>query len=441
MQHQWPPTDIPGRAPVSGLTSIVVLALNEWAYTERCLNSVVEQTTSPYELVVVDNGSTDQTAQELSVLARRLRSEGVSVTVVSFDDNLGFGGGCNAGIRRSNGEFVLFLNNDTVVTKGWLSAMLAVAELDPLNGVIGPRSNHVAGHQLVADIPYDPWTLKGLDSFVVAWRSEHFNKARPTTRLIGFCLLVRRAVIDAIGGFDVRFGIGNFEDDDLCLRAQVAGFRCWQVDDSFVHHFGSRTFVSEGIDYSASMSQNWQLFARRWHLSTDAGKIGDGYFPAEILAREQFSADRHYVPVVETPDDGSIIELTATKNAIGLLLNGVEKATEEWALSEVLSEQQRRTQGENSPTVILGISSQQLANIEVLEQSIERIEQANGSTFGDLAIATVDTHNEASFFRLLRSIDGITLALCPPGERDRALHAFREGLDDIRVLGGRVPTG
>ena len=83
-------------------------------------------------------------------------------------------------------------------------------------------------------------------------------------RLVGFCLLIKREVIDAIGLLDERFGIGCFEDDDYCLRAIQAGYRAVIAGDAFIHHFGGRTFVGSGADSGAILRENGERFRVKW---------------------------------------------------------------------------------------------------------------------------------------------------------------------------------
>ena len=85
-----------------------------------------------------------------------------------------------------------------------------------------------------------------------------------TDRLVGFCLLIRREVVDSIGLLDERFGLGCFEDDDYCLRAMQVGYRTVIARDAFVHHFGGRTFVGTGVDFQSLMQKNEGLFREKW---------------------------------------------------------------------------------------------------------------------------------------------------------------------------------
>jgi GT2 family glycosyltransferase len=90
--------------------------------------------------------------------------------------------------------------------------------------------------------------------------------------LSGFCLLMKRAVCDAIGGLDERFGLGFFDDDDLAERARRAGFQLAVAHDLFVHHFGSRTFAGNGIDAEKLLDENAGRFAAKWGLNGANGR-------------------------------------------------------------------------------------------------------------------------------------------------------------------------
>ena len=98
------------------------------------------------------------------------------------------------------------------------------------------------------------------------------------SRLVGFCLLIKRELIDAIGLLDEQFGIGCFEDDDYCLRAITAGFRAVIAGDSFVHHFGSRTFLGSSVDAGSLMRENHARFLAKWSANGN-GRNGYGADP------------------------------------------------------------------------------------------------------------------------------------------------------------------
>src|ERR1700694_4931049 len=91
------------------------------------------------------------------------------------------------------------------------------------------------------------------------------------SRLTGFCLRARREVLEQIGGFDEGYGLGFFEDDDLCVRAREAGFRLLVAQDVYVHHFGSRTFQGLGIDTRRQLEENFERFRAKWGAEYAAG--------------------------------------------------------------------------------------------------------------------------------------------------------------------------
>jgi GT2 family glycosyltransferase len=290
------------------LTSIVILTRNELEVTRACVASIRRHTPEPYELVFVDNGSTDGTVDYLRSLDGAI--------VIENDRNLGFGGGCNQGIAASLGERVLLLNNDVVVTWGWLAAMHAALDEDASVGLAGPRSNRVAGIQQVDDVGYDVATLEGLDAWAAEWCAEHRGERTQTPRLVGFCLLVRREVLERIGGFDLRVGLGNFEDDDFCLRAVVAGWTCQVVHDSWVHHIGSRTFAGEGIDYRASLAENLARFVSAWRLQDDEVDPRTGAYRVDRIAATRYDAARHLAPLIAEPDDGTSVDLHGARGQV-----------------------------------------------------------------------------------------------------------------------------
>ncbi len=273
------------------LASIIVLTLNQLGYTKRCLESIEKHTSVPYEVIVVDNGSSDGTIQFLQQWVSKAENR----RVVYNADNLGFAKGSNIGIARANGQYIVLVNNDVVVTPKWLERLLACAARDASIGIVGALTNAVSGPQCVEQPVYDTESLVGLDDFAKDWAQRHLGQRTPAVRVVGFCMLVRKSVIDNIGGFDERFGLGNFEDDDFCLRSALAGFKTMIARDCFVHHYGSRTFLGERIDYRCLMSRNWELFKEKWGLPRDL-PLGAGY-DASTLLKQQFDHAVHYVPL------------------------------------------------------------------------------------------------------------------------------------------------
>ena len=299
------------------LTSIIIPCWNQLELTRQCIAALKAHTRRPWELIVIDNGSTDGTD---IYLAGVRDSSPVPVTVISNATNRGFPAAINQGLEAARGEYLVLLNNDVVVTDGWLDQLIALANaktdrftaeiaedaetktekeesgavgtgageprtagatsslptaycLPPTRkaiGLVGPMSNYAAPPQLVENVPYHD--LPAMHRFARQWREQHSGKWFKARKLSGFCLLMKRAVYETIGGLDERFGIGFFDDDDFAERARRAGFELVVANDLFVHHFGSRTFQGNGVDAEKLLEENARRFAEKWGLQGTGGR-------------------------------------------------------------------------------------------------------------------------------------------------------------------------
>jgi GT2 family glycosyltransferase len=253
--------------------SIVMLSWNAPEYTELAVRSIREHTDMPYEIIIVDNGSHPETVARLQAID--------GVRLILNAENTGFAHGCNQGIAASRGTHVVILNNDVVVTDGWLANLLDAHRRNPLVGISAPRSNRIAGNQQLASASYPG--LEEMHRFAAERARTHRGQVYETDRAIGFCLCIAREVIDEVGGFDERFGLGNFEDDDLSIRVRAAGYLIVVCEDVFIHHFGSVSFATNKVDYRAQMHANWAIFARRWGMSPEYPV--NGYDLRPLIAR------------------------------------------------------------------------------------------------------------------------------------------------------------
>ena len=281
-----------------GLTSIIIVTFNELGYTKECVDSIRLRSDEPYELIFVDNGSTDGTPQYLESLA--------DVQVIRNSGNRGFPAAVNQGIKLAHGKQILLLNNDTVVSTGWLLKMLIALESNSRVGLVGPCSNNVSGSQM---IPAAYTEMTSMDGFAWEWGKQHAGQREETDRLIGFCLLIKKAVIDQIGGLDEQFGIGCFEDDDICLRAKQAGWSAVIAREAFVHHYGSRTFAASGVDFDALMNQNRRKFHDKWN--------NPPHRSAEVPNKKTFG-------LMEAPGGGLLLTTTQPRLSLCMIVRNNE---------------------------------------------------------------------------------------------------------------------
>jgi GT2 family glycosyltransferase len=253
--------------PAPALASIIVPCFGQLEFTRHCVAALARYTRRPFELIAVDNGSTDGTAAYLAGVAD---AAAFPVRVLTNPENRGFPAAINQGLAAARGEYLVLLNNDAVVTDGWLDQLVALAGAMQSIGLAGPMSNYAPPPQLVESVPYRD--LAGMHAFAARWRQEHRGQWQTADKLSGFCLLLTRRVRETIGGLDERFGLGFFDDDDLALRATRAGFELAVARDCFVHHFGSRTFAGAGIDAGALLAENQARFAAKWGPESLGGR-------------------------------------------------------------------------------------------------------------------------------------------------------------------------
>lgn len=273
--------------PQSELLSIVIPVHKDPEATRQCLESIVRHTHRPYEIIVVDNAADNDTKAALREFSKDLSN----VTIIVNDTNLGYPRACNQGMEAASGEYIAVMNNDVIVPPHWASRLLAAFSVDPQIGAVGPRTNYAVGPQRVETASY---TIEDLDRWAASWHRAHAGFLRSTSRLIGFLLVLRRQLVNDIGGFDPLFGIGNFEDDDFSLRALLKGYKLVIADDVFVHHHGSRSFGRIPQKYVRLMETNKRLFQSKWAVHFD----NQAYNPAEVLNRRgQYRNADIYIPL------------------------------------------------------------------------------------------------------------------------------------------------
>lgn len=204
------------------LVSVVVLNWNGGELLKKCLESLQKNTEYPdYEVIVVDNGSEDG-SQEL------VRKDFPDIRLIENEKNLGFAKGNNRGIKAGEGEYIFLLNNDTEVTKGWLTELVKVAASDPAIGIVGCR------------LEYPDGEVQHAGGYVTsAGIAKHYTSGgqREVEYVTGAALLIKKGVIEEIGYLDEKFSPFYFEEMDWCFRAKKSGYKIiYSPNAEIVHH-------------------------------------------------------------------------------------------------------------------------------------------------------------------------------------------------------------
>ncbi|MDR6224304.1 glycosyltransferase family 2 protein [Desmospora profundinema] len=241
------------------LTSIIIPVRNQWTYTRQCLAAIRRFTPTPHEVIVIDNRSTDDTVWALGKQPgiRRIRNE----------VNRGFAAAVNQGLKAARGTVTVLLNNDTLVSHRWLSQLLTVLKAHPRNGMVGPVSNRVIPEQKVA---VSLTTPQEVHRYCARHNRSDPRQWRQADRLSGFCLMFPTRLIQEVGDWDERFGVGTFEDDDYSWRVKRAGYRLIVAGDTYVHHYGSRSFRKRSYrEFRKILEQNRRYFEQKHQKNPD----------------------------------------------------------------------------------------------------------------------------------------------------------------------------
>ncbi len=232
--------------PFGPRISVVMPVYNQLDYTRQCIGSLHAHGGLIEEMIIIDNGSSDGTAEYLASLER--------ARVIANPQNLGCAAAWNQGYEASVSQWVLFLNNDVIVTSGWIEGMLDFAAENRVD-IVSP-----AIREGLADYDLE----RHAEEFVAAMGRHARNGVAD-----GICFLVKKEVFEKIGRFDENFRIGQFEDVDFFRRARMAGFRLAITGRAFIHHFGSVTQNHiRGLDRQNSYeAANRAYYRRKWKLS------------------------------------------------------------------------------------------------------------------------------------------------------------------------------
>ena len=305
------------------VVSIIVPVFNKWEFTAACLRSLAEKANrASYEVIVVDDQSTDETANRLEMI------EGL--ISIKNEKNLGFIGSCNKGAREARGHFLVMLNNDTQVLDGWLDALLETFEHFPDTGMAGARLVYPDGRlQEDGGIIFNDgsgWNYGRNDDP----DKPEYQYVREVDYCSGACIMLKTDIFRQLNGFDAHYSPAYYEDTDLAFRIRQLGLKVRvQPRATIVHHEG----VSSGTDIASGIKQyqaiNCKKFLERWRqeLADYPAPMADPDDAAALrAARDHRLKGRILVIDAYTPEpdqDSGSVRLTYLLNCMQDLGYGV----------------------------------------------------------------------------------------------------------------------
>jgi GT2 family glycosyltransferase/glycosyltransferase involved in cell wall biosynthesis len=282
--------------------SIIIPVFNQFHFTQACLASLQEhQGTERFEVIVVDDGSTDATSEAVPRMP--------GVVYLRNETNSGFIASCNLGAKKAHGNYLVFLNNDTLVTNGWLSALINTFVEEPRAGVVGAKLIYPDGRlQEAGGIIWrdaSGWNYGRLDDP----QKPQYNYLREVDYCSAAALMISKSLFTSVGGFDSRYAPGYYEDTDLAFKVCQAGYKVlYQPLSEVIHYEGATggTDVSTGTKKYQEINRS--SFAEMW--STELIKkpaTGDLSFlrqPRQPWGKNLLVID-HHLPMPDR-DSGSL---------------------------------------------------------------------------------------------------------------------------------------
>lgn len=231
---------------------IIMVTWNAQEMTRTALESLRDTAGFPYRLILVDNSNEIDARSYYRTISAS--GEFGNTLLIQNERNLGWLKATNIGLHRATADFVCLLNNDVVCGSNWLRQCIDVMDRYPDVGLINPCGNERSENRAIDDI----------DSYARHLAAINHGLITELDHCSGFCMVIRRAVLDQIGFLDEIFEGGHYEDDDLSRRAQLAGYRCVQCDSAFVLHLGSQSFKKIPEERQRLIKRNREIYLQRW---------------------------------------------------------------------------------------------------------------------------------------------------------------------------------
>jgi len=275
---------------------VIVLSWNRLDITKNFIESFWANTAVPSRLIIIDNASSDGTVEYLSSLKD---SSDRAIKVVFNKENKGFVGGMNQGIAISDAPYVCLANNDLLFTKGWLEEIINMFQKYPQVGLLNPNSNNLGERFGEKET--------SLNDFANDIRSRYKGVFIEMPFCIGFCMVIKRDVINKIGVLSEDFYPAFFEDSDYSLRTVKAGYRIGVAKGSYVWHKEHATF--DKLDKKKTeelFKRNKGIFIKKW------GRM----LRVAYVCHDIQQIDQHVQDIIDVARQGNYVAIFCKKEKV-----------------------------------------------------------------------------------------------------------------------------
>ncbi len=249
---------------------IIIPVWNQLELTKSCIEHIAKNTSYSYRLIIIDNGSDEDTRQYL----RQLSLENKQLLLIRNETNLGYVLAINQGLEASIADYACLFNNDVFVARGWLTEMIGVCESADGIGVVNPESDEIDSDSIDEKLQAKSVSLICLQGQFIE-----------ITGAMGFCMLLKRELIAKVGFLDDIFGLGGYDDMDYSRRAHVAGYKCVKAKAAYVIHRVHSSFDKLGAKQKKRIGkQTRSLFWQKWGQISRIAFVISKPFNEEISA-------------------------------------------------------------------------------------------------------------------------------------------------------------
>lgn len=237
------------------LVSIIIPCFNALEYTKQCIESILLQTNINYELILINNGSTDGTKEYFKTLKKNLKPNKrlQKVTIIQAIKNLGVAKALNLGISKSIGKYICYLNNDVIVTKDWLKKIVKAAKTDIKIGAVGTMFNAFENKNFIKSVEKNK---KLIDIMAQTISVNNSGKIKKAQTIHGLCMFIKKNVFKKIGLFNENFYPCFGEDIEFCERLKKNGYKLVDATDVFIFHYWNKSVRSKQFNKQNKSIEN-----------------------------------------------------------------------------------------------------------------------------------------------------------------------------------------